>query len=630
MPRLRDGRRSRSPACGSTTTSRSACSPSREVIAQSSNVGAIKIGLRGGDRRGSYRTLTRLRLRRRHRHRPAGREPRHRPAGRALGAAHQGLRLVRPGPLGDRPAARQRLRARWPTAASCTGRTWWRRSGAATRREPPRRRPVRARRLRRDPALARANARAVVSEGTGKRAAVPGYAGRRQDRHRAEGDPRRLLARPFTRELRRLRAGARAGRWSASVVLDEPRGAAYHGGDVAAPVFGAIAREALLYLGVAPERRPRRVVAREQKPPSPRTEPRVRRDRSPHCGRCCRRDSVEPGRHHAATARLHRLDRSPGAVSNERPGSAPESLGPRLRHPSGAAGRVAAPRSAARSSCGWRPGRVAVSQGRRLDELVAGLPISESGAAALGLGRRPRRRGGRGRHDSRRVEPGDLFVTWSGGAPRRPPLRRRRRWSAARWRCSHRAASDAAGADASVPWLVAAEPRRCSARSRRASTAHPDRELVMVGVTGTNGKTTTATLLASDPRRRRLPGRRPRHARLLASPATTSRATARRPRPRISSGCCAGMRDARRRAVAMEVSSHALVQGRVDGRALRRRGLHQSDPRPPRLPSRPSSDYFAAKRALRAARAGRRAVVNADDACGPPLLAELARRARLR
>lgn len=40
------------------------------------------------------------------------------------------------------------------------------------------------------------------------------------------------------------------------VAVAEPRGFAYHGGQVAAPVFGAVARQLLLYLGVRPERDP--------------------------------------------------------------------------------------------------------------------------------------------------------------------------------------------------------------------------------------------------------------------------------------------------------------------------------------------------------------------------------------
>jgi hypothetical protein len=40
------------------------------------------------------------------------------------------------------------------------------------------------------------------------------------------------------------------------VAVAEPQGFMYHGGQVAAPVFGAVARQVLLYMGVRPEREP--------------------------------------------------------------------------------------------------------------------------------------------------------------------------------------------------------------------------------------------------------------------------------------------------------------------------------------------------------------------------------------
>lgn len=40
------------------------------------------------------------------------------------------------------------------------------------------------------------------------------------------------------------------------VAIAEPQGFAYHGGQVAAPVFGAISRQVLLYMGIRPERQP--------------------------------------------------------------------------------------------------------------------------------------------------------------------------------------------------------------------------------------------------------------------------------------------------------------------------------------------------------------------------------------
>ncbi len=45
---------------------------------------------------------------------------------------------------------------------------------------------------------------------------------------------------------------ARRPRLVCLVLLDEPRGLT-HGGDVAAPVFGAVMQQALLYLGVPPD-----------------------------------------------------------------------------------------------------------------------------------------------------------------------------------------------------------------------------------------------------------------------------------------------------------------------------------------------------------------------------------------
>jgi cell division protein FtsI (penicillin-binding protein 3) len=44
------------------------------------------------------------------------------------------------------------------------------------------------------------------------------------------------------------------------VVIDDPKGRTYYGGDVAAPVFREIARRALLYLNRTPEFDPARKI----------------------------------------------------------------------------------------------------------------------------------------------------------------------------------------------------------------------------------------------------------------------------------------------------------------------------------------------------------------------------------
>ncbi len=93
----------------------------------------------------------------------------------------------------------------------------------------------------------------VVSGGTGKAAAVEGYpvAGKTGTAQKAgQGG---YSADRFVGSFVGF-APARRPVLAGIVVVDEPRGGLYHGGDVAAPAFGAIAREALLYLGIPPER----------------------------------------------------------------------------------------------------------------------------------------------------------------------------------------------------------------------------------------------------------------------------------------------------------------------------------------------------------------------------------------
>ena len=111
---------------------------------------------------------------------------------------------------------------------------------------------------------------AVVSEGTAKAAAVAGYpvAGK-------TGTAQKVIDGAYSPDRHVASfvgfAPARRPRLVGIVVLDEPRGA-YHGGDVAAPVFGAFAREALLYLGVPAERDPLETWPGEAPPPHPAPE----------------------------------------------------------------------------------------------------------------------------------------------------------------------------------------------------------------------------------------------------------------------------------------------------------------------------------------------------------------------
>jgi len=195
----------------------------------------------------------------------------------------------------------------------------------------------------------------------------------------------------------------------------------------------------------------------------------------------------------------------------------------------------------------------------KLSALVRGLAVSGD------LGSDPEVSGVR--HDSRVVAPGDLFVAWRGvrhdGADHAGE-------AAARGACaviSDRERPE--GVASELPWLVAAEPRRLLAPIAAALYRQPDRELELVGVTGTNGKSTVVELLGSMFEAAGRPA-----ARLgtlgYRFPGLETGATE-RTTPEASDllRLLREMVDLGARAAAMEVSSHALSQGRVAGVVFR-------------------------------------------------------------
>lgn len=119
-----------------------------------------------------------------------------------------------------------------------------------------------------------------------------------------------------------------------------------------------------------------------------------------------------------------------------------------------------------------------------------------------------------------------------------------------------------------VPHFTVPDARRALARLAAVFHGWPSRSLDVAGITGTNGKSTTAALL-----RAALEGAG-RPCGLLGTLGYDTGA-ARHPAPNTTPGAhrlqalLAEMRDAGRGACAMEVSSHALVQGRVDAVAFR-------------------------------------------------------------
>ena len=221
--------------------------------------------------------------------------------------------------------------------------------------------------------------------------------------------------------------------------------------------------------------------------------------------------------------------------------------------------------------------------------------------------------------DSRMVEPGDAFVAISGFGAHGLGFVEQARAAGA----SAVLFEPPAPADLPAPADAIAVPGLRDRLGGMADQFHarPSRDLDIVGVTGTNGKTSTVQLLAQA---WHLRGKRAGsigtlgaglYGRVVPNGFTT-------PLVLQVHALLAEMRDAGAKAVAMEVSSHALEQGRVDAvqfdvalfTNLTRDHLdYHGD----------MDSYGAAKARLFAWPELKTAVLNLDDAFGRELLAKL-------
>lgn len=172
--------------------------------------------------------------------------------------------------------------------------------------------------------------------------------------------------------------------------------------------------------------------------------------------------------------------------------------------------------------------------------------------------------------------------------------------------------------DVEVPQILVPSARQAMGPMSAAVLGNPARSLTIVGVTGTNGKTTIVHLLDAV---FRAAGHRTGAigtvgAHVAGEPVPLARTTPEAPDLHRLLG---RMRDAGVTTVAMEVSSHALDQGRVDGvtfDAAVFTNLSQDH-----LDHHGSMEtYFAAKASLFAEGRTRHAVLNLDDAWGRRLL----------
>ncbi|GAA2023817.1 UDP-N-acetylmuramoyl-L-alanyl-D-glutamate--2,6-diaminopimelate ligase [Terrabacter terrae] len=173
---------------------------------------------------------------------------------------------------------------------------------------------------------------------------------------------------------------------------------------------------------------------------------------------------------------------------------------------------------------------------------------------------------------------------------------------------------------ASVPVLVADDPRAVLGDLAAHVYGDPSRDLTMIGVTGTNGKTTTAYLVESALRAH---GQRTGLIGTVETRIGDERIESVRTTPEATDlhALLALMRERGLDACVMEVSSHALQLHRVDGvvyDVALFTNLSQDH-----LDFHPSmDDYFAAKASLFTPRRARRAVVCVDDEWGRRLARE--------
>ena len=213
-------------------------------------------------------------------------------------------------------------------------------------------------------------------------------------------------------------------------------------------------------------------------------------------------------------------------------------------------------------------------------------------------------------HDSRAVRPGDLFAALPGEREHGAVFAEQ-----ARARGAVAVLTDAAGGHAAgLPAIIAEDPRQVLGTAAAEVYGHPGASLLLIGVTGTNGKSTTVHLLEAG---LRAAGHRTGiigttgiriGERSLPNERTTPEA------PDLHA-LLAVMREEGVTAVAMEVSSHALVLGRVNGLVYDVAIFTQLSQ--DHLDFHGTmEDYFAAKASLFTPARARQAVIGVDGMWG--------------
>jgi UDP-N-acetylmuramoyl-L-alanyl-D-glutamate--2,6-diaminopimelate ligase len=226
-------------------------------------------------------------------------------------------------------------------------------------------------------------------------------------------------------------------------------------------------------------------------------------------------------------------------------------------------------------------------------------------------------------HDSRAVSSGAVFVAIRGQRADGATFAE----EAVRRGAAAVIAETPAPAELGVPWILTPDARLALAELAGIYHGHPSESLTVVGVTGTNGKTTSTYLLAAVFDAAGLPCGRTGTVTVRVGPAPSDERDASHTTPEAPEiqRLLREMLDRGCRACAMEVSSHALVLQRVAG--LRFAAAIFTNLTRDHLDFHlDMKQYFAAKRQLfEMLPAGAPAIVNVDDPWGQELAASLPR-----
>ncbi|GGV67910.1 UDP-N-acetylmuramoyl-L-alanyl-D-glutamate--2,6-diaminopimelate ligase [Streptomyces griseoloalbus] len=236
-----------------------------------------------------------------------------------------------------------------------------------------------------------------------------------------------------------------------------------------------------------------------------------------------------------------------------------------------------------------------------------GVPAPEKTAEITGI-----------THDSRAVRPGDLYAALPGARAHGADF-----VTQAAGLGAVAVLTDPSGAErvaeTGLPVLVVDDPRARMGELAATIYGHPGRDLLQIGITGTSGKTTTAYLVEGGLKTVRSTGLIGTVEMRIGDERIKSERTT--PEATDLQALFAVMRERGTDAVAMEVSSHALVLGRVDGCVFDIGVFTNLSPEHMEFHS-DMEDYFRAKAQLFTPKRSRLGVVNVDDEYGRRLAKE--------